>query len=114
MLLCGNAFPALCQFGKSFSHIANCRQYRWSYVAFFAYKLDATAKSPKNAAKTTATLQIRGGKVLLTLASYCRVELMVICTIYEIHAPRMGIPASKTTTFCRKATCPRTNGKFQS
>jgi len=30
---------------------------------------DATAKSPKNAAKTTATLQNRVGKVLLTLAS---------------------------------------------
>jgi hypothetical protein len=31
---------------------------------------DATAKSPKNAAKTTATLQNREGKVLLTLASF--------------------------------------------
>ena len=31
--------------------------------------VDATAKSPKNAAKATATLQNRGGKVLLTLAS---------------------------------------------
>jgi hypothetical protein len=30
---------------------------------------DATAKSPKNAAKTTATLQNQVGKVLLTLAS---------------------------------------------
>jgi hypothetical protein len=30
---------------------------------------DATAKSPKNAAKTVPTLQNRGGKVLLTLAS---------------------------------------------
>ena len=32
--------------------------------------LDATAKSPKNAAKTTPTLHNRGGKVLLTLASF--------------------------------------------
>ena len=31
--------------------------------------LDATVKSPKNAAKTTPTLQNRGGKILLTLAS---------------------------------------------
>ena len=31
--------------------------------------IDATAKSPKNAAKTTATLQNQVGKVLLTLAS---------------------------------------------
>ena len=31
--------------------------------------LDVTAKSPKNAAKTTATLQNQVGKVLLTLAS---------------------------------------------
>jgi len=30
---------------------------------------DATVKSPKNAAKTTPTLQNWGGKVLLTLAS---------------------------------------------
>ncbi len=30
---------------------------------------DAIAKSPKNAAKTATTLQKRGGKVLLTLAS---------------------------------------------
>jgi len=30
---------------------------------------DVTAKSPKNAAKTTATLQNQVGKVLLTLAS---------------------------------------------
>jgi hypothetical protein len=30
---------------------------------------DVTVKSQKNAAKTTATLQNRGGKVLLTLAS---------------------------------------------
>jgi len=32
-------------------------------------KLDATAKSPKNAAKTVPTLQNQGGKILLTLAS---------------------------------------------
>jgi hypothetical protein len=31
--------------------------------------IDVTAKSPKNAAKTTATLQNQVGKVLLTLAS---------------------------------------------
>ncbi|MCK5711349.1 MAG: hypothetical protein KAI25_01390, partial [Hyphomicrobiaceae bacterium] len=31
--------------------------------------IDTTAKSPKNAAKTTPTLQDREGKVLLTLAS---------------------------------------------
>ena len=31
---------------------------------------DATAKSPENAAKTTATLQNQVGKVLLTLASF--------------------------------------------
>jgi len=30
---------------------------------------DATAKSPKNGAKTTTTLQNQGGKELLTLAS---------------------------------------------
>jgi len=35
----------------------------------YKLKFDATAKSPKNAAKTMATLQNRGGKVLLTLAS---------------------------------------------
>jgi len=33
------------------------------------FRFDATAKSPKNAAKTTATLQNQVGKVLLTLAS---------------------------------------------
>jgi hypothetical protein len=39
---------------------------------------DATAKSPKNAAKTTATLQNRGGKVLLTLAStFAKLQLII-------------------------------------
>jgi len=36
----------------------------------FLHMADATAKSPKNAAKTTATLQNQAGKVLLTLASW--------------------------------------------
>jgi len=35
-------------------------------------EIDATAKGPKNAAKTTATLQNQVGKVLLTLASKFR------------------------------------------
>ncbi len=35
-------------------------------------KVDATAKSPKNVAKAPPTLQNRGGKVLLTLASKLR------------------------------------------
>ncbi len=35
-------------------------------------EIDATAKSPKNAAKTTAMLQNQVGKVLLTLASKLR------------------------------------------
>jgi len=35
----------------------------------FNFNIDATVKSPKNAAKTTPTLQNRGGKVLLTPVS---------------------------------------------
>jgi len=34
--------------------------------------------------------------------------------VLTVYAPRMGIPASETLTFCRKATYPRTNGKIQS
>jgi hypothetical protein len=38
-------------------------------TTFSIIRVDATAKSPKNAAKTMPTPQNRGGKVLLTLAS---------------------------------------------
>ena len=39
---------------------------------------DATAKSPKNGAKTAPTLQNRGGKGLLTLASIMAFGIIII------------------------------------
>ena len=68
-------------------------------------EIDATAKSPKNAAKTTATLQNQVGKVLLTLASLLFKIWLFVLNIVENR--------SKTVDFGEKIFAAiRQNAKF--
>ena len=68
----------------------------------FNVNFDATAKSPKNAAKTTATLQNQVEKVLLTLAS-----ILAICGNLENRA-RTPLLLRRTSLKYRKVAPKKT------